>query len=64
MIACDAELQEKSQADIKKLAEMLQSNCEKAMKEYEEKLKEDPNFEGMILFTDILVHIIKRGSAQ
>nr|QVX32602.1 CHD1/2 [Platynereis dumerilii] len=45
-IAGDAELQEKSQADLQRLSEMLNNNCSTAMKDYEEKLKEDPNFDG------------------
>ena len=45
-IAGDAELQEKSQADLQRLADTLNNNCLNAMKEYEEKLKEDPNFDG------------------
>ena len=47
-IAGDAELMEKSSADLKRLAEMLQTQCEQAIAEYEEKLKEEPNnAEGM-----------------
>lgn len=45
-IAEDAELQEKSEADLSRLIDTLQSQCEQAMKEYEEKLKEDPMFDG------------------
>ncbi|XP_013389384.1 chromodomain-helicase-DNA-binding protein 1 isoform X4 [Lingula anatina] len=44
-IACDAELSEKSQADLKRLAELLHRECEQAMAEYKTKLEEDPNFE-------------------
>lgn len=45
-IARDAELQEKSEADLKRVAELLKERCEQAMTEYKEKLDEDPNFEG------------------
>ncbi|KAI0207728.1 Chromodomain-helicase-DNA-binding protein 1 [Lamellibrachia satsuma] len=45
-IAGDAELQEKSEADLKHLVNLLQSQCEAAMKEYEQKLLDDPNFDG------------------
>ena len=45
-IAGDAELQEKSEADLKHLADLLQTQCESAMKEYEQKLLDDPNFDG------------------
>ncbi|CAE1322927.1 CHD2 [Acanthosepion pharaonis] len=44
-IARDAELQEKSEADLKRVAELLKERCEQAMTEYKEKLDEDPNFE-------------------
>ena len=44
-IACDAELQEKSQADLKRLGEQLWQTCEQAMVEYKQKLEEDPTFE-------------------
>ncbi|XP_064609561.1 LOW QUALITY PROTEIN: chromodomain-helicase-DNA-binding protein 1-like [Liolophura sinensis] len=45
-IACDAELQEKSAADLRHIAEILKTRCDEAMKEYKAKLEEDPNFEG------------------
>ena len=45
----DAELQEKSQADLSRLAEMLTSECERAMEEYNNKLKEDPSLESKYL---------------
>jgi len=45
-IAADAELQEKSVADLKNLATMLHDGCEKATKEYQEKLVSDPTFDG------------------
>ena len=39
-IACDAELQEKSESELKRMANLLQNGCENAMKEHEEKMKE------------------------
>ncbi|XP_052277549.1 chromodomain-helicase-DNA-binding protein 1-like isoform X3 [Dreissena polymorpha] len=46
-IACDAELQEKSESDLKKLAELLKSQCDQAMKEYTtKKQQEEQNGEG------------------
>lgn len=54
-IARDAELQEKSEADLKRVAELLKERCEQAMTEYKEKLDEDPNFEGKDQLLNILV---------
>ena len=45
-IAIDAELQEKTEAELKRVAEHLQTGVEQAIKEFEEKLKEEPNAEG------------------
>ena len=45
-IAGDAELQEKSQADLVRLADLLKSNCLAAMAEYEQKLQADPQLNG------------------
>lgn len=46
-ISGDAELQEKSQADLKKMGDLLHDGCINAIKEYEEKLKENPDgFDG------------------
>lgn len=42
-IACDAELQEKSAADLRRLAEHLKSSCQKALLELQAKPEEDPN---------------------
>ncbi|ESO01124.1 hypothetical protein HELRODRAFT_192382 [Helobdella robusta] len=39
-IAGDAELQEKSESDLKNLAELILNKCDQVMKEYEEKLRE------------------------
>ena len=46
-IAADAELQEKSMTDINRLANLIHSGCEQAVKDYQEKLVQDPNFDGM-----------------
>lgn len=48
-IAADAELQEKSIAELTKLANKLHDGCEKAIKEYQEKLVSDPTFDGEFL---------------
>ena len=53
----DAELQEKSQADLSRLAEMLTSECERAMEEYNNKLKEDPSLESKYLKS---IYVVKR----
>ncbi|XP_059176230.1 chromodomain-helicase-DNA-binding protein 1-like isoform X3 [Physella acuta] len=45
-IAEDAELQEKSEADLRRLAEYLRRACEDATKEHNQKLQENPNPEG------------------
>ena len=42
-IAGDAELQEKSETDLKNLAEMVLTRCDQVMKEYEEKMKDPAN---------------------
>jgi len=39
-LAADAELQEKSEADLLYLLELLLSNCHQTMKDYDEKMKE------------------------
>ena len=44
-IAIDAELQEKSEADLKHLAEFLQNRVNEAMAEYTKTLHKDPTFE-------------------
>lgn len=41
-IARDAELVDKSVADLKRLGELIRSSCVSAMQEYEEQLKENP----------------------
>lgn len=48
-IAEDAELQEKSEADLRRLAEYLRRACEDATKEHNQKLQENPNPEGIHL---------------
>ncbi|XP_022105891.1 chromodomain-helicase-DNA-binding protein 1-like isoform X2 [Acanthaster planci] len=45
-IAGDAELQEKSQADLLKLGTMLHDGCKRAIEEYEERLREEADFDG------------------
>ncbi|XP_038068457.1 chromodomain-helicase-DNA-binding protein 1-like isoform X2 [Patiria miniata] len=45
-IAGDAELQEKSQADLMKLGTMLHDGCKRAIEEYEERLREEADFDG------------------
>ncbi|XP_076465125.1 chromodomain-helicase-DNA-binding protein 1-like isoform X2 [Babylonia areolata] len=45
-IAIDAELQEKSEADLKQLAEVLQKNVDESMAEYAQKVQADPAFDG------------------
>lgn len=45
-IAVDAELQEKSQADLEHLADLILTTCEQVLKEHEEKLKEQTTAEG------------------
>lgn len=44
-IACDAELQEKPLADIKRLGELLKKGCEDAMNDYRLKLEGSQNAE-------------------
>lgn len=46
MIAVDAELEDKSKEDIAKLANALHDGCVKEVKDYEEKLSQDPSFDG------------------
>lgn len=41
-IARDAELVDKSVADLKRLGELIHNSCVSAMQEYEEQLKENP----------------------
>lgn len=42
-IACDAELQEKSESDLQRLAEVLTRNCEHAIDEARNKTEPDNN---------------------
>jgi CDH1/2 SANT-Helical linker 1 len=39
-LAADAELQEKSEADLLYLVDLILTNCHQTMKEYDEKMKE------------------------
>ena len=50
-IAGDAELQEKSYADLKRLGDLLHDGCVKAIEEYEKQMKENPEFDGKSLET-------------
>ncbi|XP_031564506.1 chromodomain-helicase-DNA-binding protein 1-like isoform X2 [Actinia tenebrosa] len=45
-IATDAELDDKPKEDIERLSDILHDGCLRAVKEYNEKLQEDPNFDG------------------
>lgn len=45
-IAEDAELMEKSTAELVEIGELLKSSCEQAVKEYQEKLLQDECFDG------------------
>ena len=56
-IAADAELQEKSIAELTKLANLLHNGCERVIKEYQEKLESDPNFDGQFNLLAILFEI-------
>ena len=49
-IATDAELDDKSTEDLTRLADILHNSCIKAVAEYEDKLKEDPNFDGKFYY--------------
>ena len=42
VIAADAELQEKSPVDLKRLSELIDEQCQLASEEFEQKLKEEP----------------------
>lgn len=48
-IARDAELVDKSIADLKRLGELIHSSCVAAVQEHEEELKEKP-VEGVLVF--------------
>lgn len=45
-IAIDAELEDKSKEGLAKLANALHDGCVKEVKDYDEKLNQDPNFDG------------------
>lgn len=42
-IACDAELQEKSESDLQRLADVLTKSCEQAMEEVRNKTEAENN---------------------
>ena len=46
MIALDAELEDKTYEEVVKLANAIHEGCIKEMKEYDERLKQDPEFDG------------------
>jgi hypothetical protein len=46
VIAVDAELEDKTYEEIVKLANAIHDGCIKEMKEYDERLKQDPDFDG------------------
>lgn len=48
-ISEDADLQEKSESDLKNLGEMILTNCEKVMSSFEAKLRETTSAEGLFL---------------
>lgn len=50
-IAEDAELPEKSEADLRRLAEFLKRTCEEAIKEHNQKLQENATPEGNLLIS-------------
>ena len=45
-IARDAELEDYPMEDLSRMADILHDGCVKAVKDYDEKLLEDPNFDG------------------
>jgi chromodomain-helicase-DNA-binding protein 1 len=49
-IAGEAELNEKSTSDLKRIADLVRTRCEEAMKEHEEKKDEENNGEGLCSF--------------
>ncbi len=48
-IAFDAELQEKSEAELKRIAETLQNGVQQAVRDFEEKQQEGQTAEGMLV---------------
>ena len=46
VIAVDAELEDKTYEEIVRLANAIHDGCIKEMKEYDERLKQDPDFDG------------------
>ena len=45
-IAEDAELSDKSTTELQQLAELIKNECSQAVREYEEKLRQDDKFDG------------------
>lgn len=50
VIAVDAELEDKSYEEIVKLANAIHDGCIKEMKDYDERLKQDPDFDGKFFY--------------
>ena len=48
VIAVDAELEDKTYEEIVRLANAIHDGCIKEMKEYDERLKQDPDFDGQL----------------
>ena len=46
VITVDAELEDKTYDEVVKLATAIHDGCIKEMKEYDERLKQDPEFDG------------------
>lgn len=57
-IARDAELVDKSIADLKRLGELIHSSCATAVQEHEEELKEKP-VEGIVVYLIGIVKVCK-----
>lgn len=57
-IAIDAELDDKPSEDIERLSSILHDGCKRAVREYNEKLQEDPNFDGKhgTTFLQVAIH--------
>lgn len=58
-IACDSELQEKSETELQRLGDVLRRNCEAAMEEHKAKIAEDPNFEGINMVRVLIYYLIQ-----
>ena len=56
-VACDAELQEKPLSELKHLADVLQTGCENAVKEYTEKIAQEIKSDESNLIVNIIRYI-------